>query len=142
MKIPNKTICVASEHDIQASLIQWSILSRKKYPDLELLYAIPNGGHRDVRVGAKLKKEGVRRGIPDLHLPVPRGSHPSLYIEMKTARGQLSVDQRWWKDRLMQTGHAWFLCRTVEEAISALSAYLLLGRGESLSELDNRKRAA
>jgi len=128
------------EHDIQVSVIQWSLFARNQFPDLDMLYAIPNGGDRDVRVGMKLKAEGVRRGVPDLHLPVPRGVHPSLYIEIKTKKGQLSSDQRWWMERLLLTGHAWVLCRTLDEAIDSFTAYLSLGLGESMSDTDRIER--
>lgn len=40
-------------------------------PELEWMHAIPNGGQRDKRTAAKLKSEGVKRGVLDVFLPVP-----------------------------------------------------------------------
>lgn len=37
-----------------------------------LLFAIPDGGRRDAVTGAHLKAEGVRAGVPDMFLAVPR----------------------------------------------------------------------
>ncbi|WP_240655162.1 VRR-NUC domain-containing protein [Rhodovarius crocodyli] len=50
------------------------------------LYAVPNGGRRDGLTGAILKAEGVRAGVADLVLMLPRGR--SVYIEMKVGGGQ------------------------------------------------------
>lgn len=41
-------------------------------PQLELLHAIKNQGHGDAIRGAKSRAEGVRAGVPDTLLPVPR----------------------------------------------------------------------
>ena len=40
----------------------------------------------------------------------------ALWIEMKTEAGRLSPAQRWWRDALFETGHAWALCRSWVEA--------------------------
>lgn len=63
-------------------------------PELHWLHAIPNGGLRDKKTAAKLKVEGVKRGISDVFLPlVMRGVAPlgnviptlysGLYVELK-----------------------------------------------------------
>mgnify|MGYP004433785991 CR=1 FL=1 len=38
---------------------------------------------RDARTAANLKRQGVKAGVPDLHLPVARGGYNGLYIELK-----------------------------------------------------------
>ena len=57
-------------------------------PDLELLHAIPNGGKRDKVTAAKLKAEGVKAGIPDIFLPVPKAvllnPQPAYRLEPET----------------------------------------------------------
>ena len=59
------------EHDQQVLLFRWA----SHYRELDCMYAIPNGGHRDVRVAARLKAEGVKAGVPDICLPIPRDGH-------------------------------------------------------------------
>ena len=54
-----------SEHDEQVLIFKWARLSEGRWPELALLFAIPNGGHRHKAVAAKLKAEGVRAGVPD-----------------------------------------------------------------------------
>jgi hypothetical protein len=41
-------------------------------PELEWLHAIHNQGHGDAIRGSNAKAEGVKRGVPDTFLPVPR----------------------------------------------------------------------
>ena len=61
------------EHESQVAVINWCRMARKDYPEAQRIFAIPNGGARHVAVAIKLKAEGVRQGVPDLCLPVPRG---------------------------------------------------------------------
>jgi hypothetical protein len=77
---------VPSEHEEQVLFVQWF---RRQYPSV-LIFAIPNGGVRGKIAAAKLKAEGVKRGIPDLYVPEWK-----LWIEMKRVKGgRLSKDQR------------------------------------------------
>jgi hypothetical protein len=78
-------MAILSEHHEQALLVQWF---RRTYPGV-LIYAIPNGGARGIAAAARLKVEGVVRGIPDLHIPAW-----GLWVEMKrTKGGRLSPEQ-------------------------------------------------
>jgi len=55
-----------------------------KYPELRLLHAIPNGGFRHKITAGRLKAEGTKAGVPDIHLPIPKGGYASLYVELKS----------------------------------------------------------
>ncbi len=49
-----------SESQIQHDCLTWF---RLQYPSLALLlFAVPNGGRRDAKTGARMKYEGVVRG--------------------------------------------------------------------------------
>src|SRR5690606_12582346 len=63
-----------TESKSQQAFIRWWGLSHRSLgvPHADLLFAIPNGGARNPVTGATLKAEGVRRGVPDLFLAVPR----------------------------------------------------------------------
>lgn len=67
----------------QTKLFNWVVLARGKYPELDMLYHIPNGGSRNKIEAANLRRQGVRSGVPDLCLPVARGNYHGLYIELK-----------------------------------------------------------
>lgn len=116
---------VPSEHQEQAALFQWAALATGKYPELELLYAVPNGGERDERVGARLKAEGVKAGVPDVVLPVARQGCHALYIEMKrTSGGRTSPEQLRWFARLVAHGNLVVECKGAYEAIAVIEEYL------------------
>ncbi len=119
---------VPSETQEQIWLIQWSQQPsiRKEYPDLKYLYHIPNERADKVQA-AILKKMGVKRGVPDMCLPVPRSKYHGLYIEMKkTANGVVSDDQIWWTEQLRQNGYAAHVCHGWKEASEVLLWYLNL----------------
>ena len=84
------------EHLEQVHVIHWwdTIAKANGIPEC-LLFAIPNGGYRTKRTGAMLKAEGMRAGVPDLFLAVPRGGFGGLFIEMKRpVGGRLSPAQK------------------------------------------------
>lgn len=114
----------ATEHQEQAALIQWARLHEKKYPELRLLFAIPNGGLRNKATAGKLRAEGVKAGVPDLCLPVARLNYHGLYIELKTKSGRLSVSQRMWFYDLLRNGYLSLVCFGWEAARDAISNYL------------------
>lgn len=116
---------IPTEHDEQVSLMRWAQLQSAARPELKLLYAIPNGGQRHKAVAAKLKMEGVKSGVPDIHLPIPRGGHHGLYIELKRRKnGRLSPSQRMWIGALLQAGHKVEVCYGWEQARDVILAYL------------------
>lgn len=94
------------------------------YPDLDLLFAIPNGGHRHKLTAAKLKAEGVKAGVPDLLLPVSRGQYHGLFIEMKFGRGRVRGEQQWWLYQLEAQGYQTAVCWSWLEAAKAVCDYL------------------
>jgi len=129
---------VPTEHWEQVQVIVWadSMAAWKKYPELELLYAIPNGGYelagdvsRRSAAAAKLRAEGLRPGFPDLCLPVARRGYWALYIEMKSTRkgADTSDEQDRWHDKLIIAGNWAVICYGYKEAIKAIEWYLGYG---------------
>ncbi len=122
-----KTVFHRDEHAEQAALFRWASFARARFPELALLHAIPNGGHRHKAVAARLKAEGVKAGVPDVCLPVARGGHHGLYIEMKTATGKPSKLQRRWLVLLREQGYRAELCHGWMTARIVLENYLAAG---------------
>ena len=112
------------EHQEQVALMQEAAYRYGKYPELWLLYAIPNAGAYRRK---DLQLEGVKSGVPDLHLPVARGNFHSLYIEMKWGRNKLSPTQKVWKARLENAGHRVVVCYSEQAAMDELIKYIKLG---------------
>ena len=74
---------IQSEATEQEKLISWTQYQYNEYPELKLIFHIPNGGSRNTLEAANLKRQGVKAGVPDLCLPVARQNYHGLYIEMK-----------------------------------------------------------
>ena len=71
------------EHREQVALFKALKLQERTNPLFANVFAIPNGGHRHIKVAAKLKAEGVKAGIPDIFVAVPNSYSAGLFIEMK-----------------------------------------------------------
>lgn len=46
----------ASEHAEQVALFGWAVFASVRWPELALLHAIPNGGHRNKITAARLAR--------------------------------------------------------------------------------------
>lgn len=119
---------MASEAQHQAAVIKWSQQPeiRRQFPELALLYHIKNETKEGAKQVAVDRSIGVKKGVPDLHLPVARGNYHSLYIEMKDEDGRATEPQRWWGEHLQAQGNMWMVCHGWEAAVHALVWYLQL----------------
>lgn len=98
-----------------------------RYPQVfELIYHVPNGGHRHKLVAAKLKQQGVKAGIPDLVLTMARGGYFGLYIEFKATiePAPVSASQSACLRRLNEQGYLAVVCRGHFDAMEQIRAYL------------------
>ena len=113
------------ESDLQIACVRWFDLQYPKHK--HLLFAIPNGGRRSAREGARLKQEGVRAGVWDLFLAQPRFKtsvqRAGLFIEMKAGKGKLTEAQKAFRDSLNDV-YAFEVCYTLEEFMQAITDYL------------------
>lgn len=112
------------EHQEQKALFEFAEWQQGKYPELKLMYAVPNGGHRHVAVAKKLKAEGVKSGVPDIELPVTRGGYTGLHVEMKVKPNKPSQAQRDFMAALGEQGRLCCVCYGAKEAWEAIKAYL------------------
>lgn len=108
----------------QTQVFNWAKWKIEKYPELMVMYAIPNGGSRNVIEAKYLKASGVRAGIPDICLPVPRHGYGALYIEMKSKNGKVSGIQKDIFGKLSLFYNKVVVCYSANEAIKAIEAYL------------------
>jgi hypothetical protein len=122
------------ERQSQQTLFEWAALSAGRHPELAALYAIPNAGgftgtfkSNMLRVVA-MKREGVKKGVPDIHLPVARGGYHSLYIELKREYGGKGTtdEQVEWAKKLVRYGNRVVVAHGFEEARAAIEEYLAL----------------
>jgi hypothetical protein len=154
-----------SEHGHQRALFAWANIAsrfgfeaawddrsyreanyaRDKYgtsnavPELKRMHAIANGGKRDKITAAMLKAEGVKKGVPDVFLPVPlwNAKHGAgtrtlcgHYIELKRpkakgqAAGSTSDEQDDWIGWLRGMGYAVSVCFDWRSAAKEVQTYM------------------
>lgn len=121
----NRVRACPTEHNEQKALMQWVSLSLTKYPQLRMIYAIPNAAKRSVGLASMMKAEGMKSGVPDIHLAAPSNGYHGLYIEMKRLKGgSTSETQKEWLDKLNKQGYMAVVCRGWVEAKSVIEGYL------------------
>ena len=100
--VPKKRKATKHEEDaLQVAVIRWW---QHQYPEFAgLLFAVPNGGRRDAREGARFKAQGVTPGVSDLILLVPRPH--ILLLELKIKGGKVSDAQKAWLAKAAGQGH-------------------------------------
>ncbi len=108
----------------QIKLFQWAQFMTAKYPILDLMFHIPNGGSRNKLEAVNLKRQGVKPGVPDVCLPVPSRNHHGLYIEMKYGRNKPTDNQNKYLSNLSKQGYAVAVCYNWEQAAETICKYL------------------
>ncbi len=122
-----RNVRIDHEDGAQEALFSWAGYQLGRYPELKLLYHIPNGGKRDRGTAIALKRQGVKAGVPDLHLPVARGGYHGLYIELKVGKNTATKNQKEWIEELLKQGYYATVCYGWEKAAETLINYLELG---------------
>ena len=117
-----------SEDGHQAAFFCWCALNER--PPLGLVFAIPNGGSRNIIEATKFVGTGTRSGVPDIFVAWPTKQYSGLFIELKIEKrrkekhGGCSKDQLKWIDFLSSAGYAVKICYSWTEARDTLIAYL------------------
>ena len=94
------------------------------------LFAIPNGGKRNIKTATQLKREGVQAGVPDIFLAVPDQYRSGLFIEMKRPKspgiraGSPSKAQREVMQALTARGYCCKVAYGADEARKVIEWYL------------------
>ena len=115
---------VQHEAQIQTALFEWAEIMSPQYPELKLMFHIPNGGRRDTIEAHRLKRQGTKAGLPDICLPVARSDCHGLYIELKSEKGRLSDNQKTWLTELEMQGYETAVCYSYESARDKILSYL------------------
>lgn len=127
-EVRKHNIDLSKEDGHQYALMLWSQQEsvRREWPELALLYHIENERQCSQQQAARRKRMGVKKGVPDLCLPVKRGKYAGLYIELKTPKGRPSPDQNWWVHQLTEAGYDACICYGWEVARDEILRYLQL----------------
>ncbi len=125
---PDALKLLPTEEQEQMKLFAWvdfELRTGRGDPMLCMLFHVPNGGKRGKAEAARFKAQGVKSGVPDLCLPVPRGGYHGLYIELKRlAGGTVSREQKEWIENLRRLGYRAEVCKGWEAAAEVIEGYL------------------
>ena len=106
------------EDDLQMAVAQ--------YLDLVSLawFHVANERRTSVRAGARLKRKGVKAGVPDVLIFEPKGKYHGLALELKIKGNYMTLDQKHWFTRLEMKG--WFCkcCYNFDEVQETVTNYL------------------
>lgn len=91
-----------------------------------LYFAVPNAARRSPALAAKLKREGLRAGVPDL---VVLTFGRATFLELKAGKNDLQKSQEDWRDKLTDKGFGWALIRSVDDLNETL---MKLGLGRAV----------
>lgn len=96
---------------------------RLQYPKALWIHC-PNGGSRNAIEGAKLKKMGVKKGVPDILIFEPKGDyHCGLAIELKIAPNKATKEQIDFLADLEKRGWQCELCFDFNDAKEIIDDY-------------------
>ena len=115
-----------SESEHQIRLFAEVDLLIPKYPELALLFHIPNGELRAKATAARLKACGVKSGVPDLFLPVARHGYNGLFIELKSLKkgAAPTIQQEDWLNSLSNNGYRAEIAYGWREALAVIREYI------------------
>ena len=127
MITPEQLAASGTEHGAQSAVFCWAAINQAKYPQLKWMHSSGNGifttsGHK-----AKEKAAGLKNGVWDIFLPVPKliGADywSGMYIEMKVGKNNLTEDQKEFA-KTMRDYYKLHVCRSWESARDEIIKYL------------------
>ena len=114
-----------NEEEGQIDFVNWL---HRYYPEVHAsLFHVPNGGKRARRTAGRMKLLGVKRGVPDIVILLPRAGKAGLVLELKRSVGSVraSAEQYAWLGMFEASGFVTAVCR-VSEAPLVVESYLNL----------------
>lgn len=114
-----------SELTEQIRVMTWCRAMEPYNSEYSLVYHIPNEGKRKQKTGSNLVKAGLKKGVPDICIPISRFNYNSLYIELKKDKeSSISKEQIEWIRNLIIHNNAALVCTGADEAINVIKAYM------------------
>jgi hypothetical protein len=111
------------ESKLQSQCVKWF---RLQYPN-ETIFAIPNGGQRNITTAKRLKDEGVLSGVADLFVLHGTWNFNGLFIEMKIGKGKQTESQIEFEQKAKSKHYKYVVCRSFEDFIYEVTKYFNYG---------------
>ena len=109
-----------SEDNLQMAVCQY-------LDTLNVLWChVANERKASPQAGARLKKKGVKSGVPDCIVFEPRGNYHGLFIEIKIKPNRTSDNQKKWLKDLYKRDYKCHVCFNLDEVIQVVSDYMKL----------------
>lgn len=120
-----KAKMVPTEAWEQEQFFKWVRANQLTHPVLQLVNGSMNGVPVTKKVAGEMKRQGLRRGVPDIDIPAARHGYHGLRIEMKRrVGGVVSEAQKDYHKRLSDEGYLVVVCLGWNEAVSVAKKYL------------------
>lgn len=120
------------EQILQINIINWF---KKEFSEYEKdIYHFANERKCSIIQGIQLKKMGVRKGVADLFIAVPKNNKCGLWIELKVGKNTVSDEQMEFLQRQVTNGYAAFICRTLQEATLIITEYICFDKAAPSQE--------
>lgn len=126
------------ESKLQAECVKWFRLQHRD----KLIFAIPNGGSRNVMEAANLKRSGVLSGVSDLFIAEPSMidvnlssdktsiyvpkfvTYHGMFIEMKYGKNKLQESQIKFSEIVLSKGYHFVTCYSFDDFKKEVENYL------------------
>jgi hypothetical protein len=109
-----------SEETIHKTVMEWV----RAHPMIKrLILHFPNEGRRTNHFGKLLKDLGMRAGVSDLLIAMPRHGFGGAWLELKSANGTLSASQKEFLDDMSQQNYFTAICWSIDEALATIKWY-------------------
>lgn len=107
------------EDNLQKSCVTWF---RYQFPQ-RIIFAVPNGGKRNLKEAARMKRQGVTAGVPDLCIPEPTNEYHGLWVELKVGKNKLTGKQSEMIQKLSKRKYATIVCYSLNDFIHNVKFY-------------------
>jgi hypothetical protein len=111
---------VVSESVIHESVMEWVRAHPKISP---FVMHFPNEGKRSIQYGAYLKRLGMRPGVSDLFIAIPKRGYHGAWLELKSANGKLSLLQKLFLEDMAKQEYAAVVTYSLDDSIKFIQWY-------------------
>ena len=106
------------EESIQVACVKWF---RLQYPNL-VIFAVPNGGSRNLYEAKNMKESGTLAGVADLVIVGNGGK--VLFVEMKAGKNKQEDSQVLFQNKVEKLGHKYIICRSKEQFMKKIDLWV------------------
>lgn len=109
-----------SEKLIHKAVMQWVRLHKDIAP---YIFHIPNEGKRDKHYGLLLKRMGMKSGVFDIFIMMPRHGYGGAWIELKRENGKMTSAQKQFELEAQSQNFFTAMCPSIDSAIEMIDWY-------------------